>query len=517
MSERQRAEAAAGGQVFQAGRDVIVHHVPAGTSRVWNLPPRNPHFTGREETLTAIRGALTGGVVAVQSLHGLGGVGKSQTAIEYAHRHAADYRCVWWIPAERPELVPEHLARLEAALGGTDFRTALSARSDWLLIFDNAESPRDLHPLLPSGGHVLITTRNTGFGGLGAVVRLDVLPRADSVALLRARVSAMSEEEADDLAELLGDLPLGLAQAAAYLEESGLPLADYFTLIRTHERMMFVEGEVVGYPHTIGTVWSLSLRHLADRAPRSLAVLRGTAFLAPEAIPIDLVTGSAEPIESARLVAPLVRHGLVQRDGDRLSVHRLLQAHLRHEAGHDDLLAVLARLRDALVADGDGVAGWRVARQSVPHLVTLMDHRGDGDQRVEDALAAIGDALDRLMAESVMGRVSRALADGATALGQPSAEHGGRLDPVVFQQIKSVVLDGVTLGVLLLFVVAVRGHEGDPDRSPSVRLGTSLILGLVEVGVGLGGVEQARLEQMRAAFGRTGPRRAPSEETRAPR
>src|SRR5512144_1390649 len=135
---------------------------------VWNVPLRNPHFVGRTELLTQLRQRLRSGehTLVVQALHGLGGVGKTQLAIEYAHRFAADYQLVWWIEAEQPTLIAGQLAALAGPLGlpprdsvpaAVDrVRAELRRRPSWLLVFDNAQRPQDLLDHLPGGaGHVL--------------------------------------------------------------------------------------------------------------------------------------------------------------------------------------------------------------------------------------------------------------------------------------------------------------------------------------------------------------------------
>src|SRR5688500_13385581 len=207
---------------------------------VWKVPPRNPRFTGRDGMLTDLRRRLRAEepTLVVQALYGLGGVGKTQLALEYAHRFAADYELVWWIDAEQPVLIPNQLARLAAGLGlpagSTVTETvdrllaALRGRDRWLLIFDNAERPGDIASYRPGGaGHVLITSRSPGWGALGGRLEVDVLTRAEAIALLQARVSTLDEMLADKLAAELGDLPLAAAQAAAYLEHTALPATDY--------------------------------------------------------------------------------------------------------------------------------------------------------------------------------------------------------------------------------------------------------------------------------------------------
>src|ERR1700733_7164611 len=172
---------------YGAGRDQIVVNVTTGAEqpqarsgrRIWgNVPARNPAFTGREELLRAVRGALLSGDQAVvQALHGMGGVGKTQLAIEYAHRFASGYDVVWWVNAEQPSLIGEQFAMLAARLGAGEQGTPspllrqavlneLRERQSWLLVFDNPEKPEDIADWLPGGaGHVLIPSRAHGWGG----------------------------------------------------------------------------------------------------------------------------------------------------------------------------------------------------------------------------------------------------------------------------------------------------------------------------------------------------------------
>jgi hypothetical protein len=137
--------------------------LPGNAPRVWNVPARNPGFTGRDQLLAELRERLLAGDRAVvQALRGMGGVGKTQLAVEYAHRFAAHYDLVWWINSEQAELIgdqaplwglrwlcPARYRHRGSALGGSG-RTAGAGR--WLLVFDNAERPEDIVPWLPGAG-----------------------------------------------------------------------------------------------------------------------------------------------------------------------------------------------------------------------------------------------------------------------------------------------------------------------------------------------------------------------------
>jgi hypothetical protein len=162
---------------------------PGNVQPVRKLPVRNVGFTGRDDLLVTLRERLQAGERAVvQALHGMGGVGKTQLAIEYAHRFADSYDLIWWVDAEQALLIGDQFAALGTALGcvpagvGVNIaRTAvlndLRQRPGWLLIFDNVEQPGDIAEWLPDSrtGHVLITTRATGWHeSAAAPIEVDV-------------------------------------------------------------------------------------------------------------------------------------------------------------------------------------------------------------------------------------------------------------------------------------------------------------------------------------------------------
>ena len=193
-----------------------------------NLPARNKGFTGRDTLLATLREQLQDGERAtVQVLHGIGGVGKTQLALEYAYRFATDYDITWWITAEQQELIGPQVAALAVELGCAlpEAETAsavrailavLRGRDRWLLIFDNVSDPAEMRGWLPgsSTGHVIITARSGGWDEISASIEVEVFDRDESAAVLQARVPHLAADDASILGAALGDLPLAVAQAA---------------------------------------------------------------------------------------------------------------------------------------------------------------------------------------------------------------------------------------------------------------------------------------------------------------
>src|SRR4051794_37303772 len=128
-------------------------------------------------------------------------------------------------------------------------------------------------------------------------MEVDVLARAETIALLRTRIPEMDEELADKLAAELGDLPLAAAQAAGYLEQTDLPPADYLRRFRTRRATLLARGDVLGYRGRLDTTWTLSLERLRREDPAGVQLLQLAAFLAPEPTPLRLFSEHADLLD----------------------------------------------------------------------------------------------------------------------------------------------------------------------------------------------------------------------------
>ncbi|MFB7373795.1 FxSxx-COOH system tetratricopeptide repeat protein [Streptomyces sp. NPDC056222] len=280
---------------------------PDTPPEIWGeVPRRNPRFTGRDDLLTELQERLMDAERgnAACTLLGMSGIGKTQIAAEYAHRFSPDYDVVWWVNSDDRNVQRDRFGELAAELGlavgnepGERIRAVREAlrrgdpRSKWLVIFDGWDDTDGIDVMLPHGtGHVLITSRNLGWREHTDIVQVPSFDRAESTGYLMRRAPHISGVEADEVAAEFGDVPLPLVQAASWLGESGMEVAEYLRMVR-EGRLSTVDetsaGE--GFPHASLTSWSILINRLRRAQPQAVEILSLCASFAPGRIPLGIV------------------------------------------------------------------------------------------------------------------------------------------------------------------------------------------------------------------------------------
>jgi hypothetical protein len=295
------------------------HSGTGHSSSIFSVPhPRNPHFTGRDRLLESLHASLTAEDHAsrIQAVYGMGGVGKSHLANEYAHRHRDDYGVVWWVSAEDPATASLHLSRLANRLGlktpgevspeavREALHRELSQRNDWLLIFDNANRPEDIAAFLPERtGSILITSRNPNWGSMAQSFCLRVMERSDSIAFLQKRTGLSNRDgSAGKLAQAWATCRWRSNRPRRRSSRPRINFSDYLTRYEGHWAELLQSGRTPGdYPDTIAMTWELAFREVSRDMPVASALLNLCSFLASVEIPRSLLIETAPSLPAAAL------------------------------------------------------------------------------------------------------------------------------------------------------------------------------------------------------------------------
>jgi tetratricopeptide (TPR) repeat protein len=414
------ADIAAGIREVLARPTLSPGHAPGGQA-TWNEPfPRNPFFSGRKQELADLRGQLQ--QHSATAVSGLGGIGKTQLAFEYAFRHRQDYQFILWVNAGSLETLNASYSGLARLLNLHEkdareqetvvqaVKTWLETRTNWLLILDNLDEPTVLFPADEAGqprqrspflpvvprGHVLITTRQADLTavGLGIVhsLAVGVFTREQGASFLLRRANLLASstaeerEQAGQITQELGGLPLALDQAGAYLAATGESLSGYLRLYQQRRADLLRHYHGREHPEPVATTWDISFRRVEERNPAAAELLRFCAFLAPEAIPEEILTRGAaylgkrlapvvaDPLRLNAAIESLRAYSLIARDprAHTLTLHSLVQAVLYDSLPARSRKQWMQRAVQAVNAAFSGsldFATWPVCERLLPHAL----------------------------------------------------------------------------------------------------------------------------------------------------
>ncbi len=421
--------------------DQIVRHIIERHERVLADPPRagapsttpvtvpfsqeftslGTLFKGREESMSILRESLRAesthatAIVARQSIHGEGGVGKTRLALEFGLANRADYSALLFVQADSPDALMANLGALAGPLvldlglppeANAEVKLAevlrwLDHHSGWFLILDNVDTEEAAAAVEAKlahlrAGHVVITSRISQWSNAVTPLELNVLDEdASTEFLLEATerrgtvgraITENDEQDARLLAQDVDGLALALEQSAAYIRATGTTISAY------RERWASFDEKVRGwhderlmkYPRSVATTYESSLEQLPEESVR---LLRICSLLAPAPIPVGLLEEATEDLDEALM--PLLLFSLAKRseDGESVTVHRLIQAVVASQLDDKEHKAAANEAVTALrgyAPDGDTnthVESWPIWELLSPHGPALAEHlwrHGDG-------------------------------------------------------------------------------------------------------------------------------------------
>src|SRR6266851_3930014 len=423
----------------------------------WNVPyRRNPFFTGREEILAhlyaALRSSKAAALTQTHAISGLGGIGKTQIAVEYAYRYRDHYQAIFWINASTRDALSADFVKLAALLDLPEqqeqdqdivaraVKRWLTTHTRWLLILDNVDNLEMIVDFLPVNGtgDVLLTTRLQALGTVAQSIEVEKMGQDEGVTFLLRRTKVIvpgasldqaakeSQAQAIEIFFALDGLPLALDQAGAYIEETRCGLSQYLKLYGTRRKELLLRrGRLpVDHPEPVAATWSLSFQQVEQENLAAADLLRLLAFLDPEAIPEEIMTlGAAElgpalgivasdPLEVDTIFELLLRYSLIRRNPEVkfLSIHRLVQAVLKDGMDRDTQRLWAERTIRAVNRAFPDVElqTWERCQRCIPHVYICVTY-------IEEYALAFPEAA-RLFNEAATYLVARARYQQAESL-----------------------------------------------------------------------------------------------------
>jgi tetratricopeptide (TPR) repeat protein len=384
---------------YEKSSDEIINDISNYVTNVPHFP--NSSFVGRGLFLEEIEKSVKSGQPVV--LHGLGGVGKTQLAVKYLYNNINRFRIIWWINSENPATLASDYLGLSRELKlpeSYDQREEIRAikhwlekNNCWLLVFDNAQEPKDLRDYLPRllTGKVIITSRNAIWGNTTKKINVNVFDRKESIQFIIERTGEDDPMVAEKIAENLGDLPLALEQAGAYVETTGKSLKGYLNLLDRYQIDLLKDSSLTGdYPNPVAKTWEISFKQIKEQNIISANLLNLYSFFAPDNIPRSLLSKGIDYLPDYiheavinelgfdEAIVCLKRFSMIETTKGFLSIHRLVQAATRDRLLSEDKefwsKVALNIIKNAFVFDKDDTKIWPECQKILPHAMNAVKY-----------------------------------------------------------------------------------------------------------------------------------------------
>jgi tetratricopeptide (TPR) repeat protein len=392
----------------------------------WAMREPGPTFAYRDEDLETLDRIVSSSSArpTVIVLHGLGGVGKTQLAAAWGRKHRDEYSIGVWAAGRDATAVTPQLADFarSAGVAATDddqivalekLRTILSSTSGWLLVLDDFDEVADLLTRVPraGAGTVVVTSRRSGgWRGVGAVpVEVGLWNLADATTYLCAAAGDQDEDAGEAIARALGRLPLAVAQAAAYVDETGTSLASYLRMLETHAPELLDANRAPDYEVTVRTTWHAAFEQVAATSQVATTLANALCYLASGGVPrqvleqLALGVGS-DALDLDRARSELLRFSLVQSDGDGVVMHTLvgmvMRERLREAGDRSGVLSAIAALLETMPRHFETPQSWPAGAQLLPHALALAGHIEEEDEFAESAAELVDRCASYLTAMS---------------------------------------------------------------------------------------------------------------------
>ncbi|KAI1205232.1 uncharacterized protein F4807DRAFT_471225 [Annulohypoxylon truncatum] len=329
--------------------------------------PQNPRFFGRKTELSQIDKLLRVDDSSASSsqkavaLYGIGGVGKTQIALQYAYINTSSWSVILWVSAvSKLQLAEEyHRIAVRAGLVATSNCSNVessrqlvldwlaSLHESWLLIFDNVDEEAELETYWPSGpqGAIIMTTRNPLLTMATTSIGIEPFSTAEGSAFLYSLIAKVpgtrgSDHDSEAISNRLGGLPLAINQMAAFILSRAMSLDEFRKMYEKFSQKyngIARPGSTFYYKYTINSTWELSLSKLSRDSKALLQIL---SFFQPDGIPVevlrplssDTATGAVAGApngeeEISEAIGGLVERALIKRVGeiDSYVMHRLVK------------------------------------------------------------------------------------------------------------------------------------------------------------------------------------------------